>query len=189
VASTTEHVHILYHRPPDREETFTQRLVLRTGDCIITFLEQSQLPAPVVIDGRIALENGAPAIWFTFPGQWYDIGRFHLADGSCTGVYTNLLTPVHFVGADTWQTTDLFLDMWMPRGGPPVLLDQDEFDDARRAGWITADQAAAAQREADRLLHEARAGRWPPAIVHEWTLAETRRALGLPAGTKDEERV
>jgi predicted RNA-binding protein associated with RNAse of E/G family len=84
----------------------------------VTLLEQAELAQPLLIDGRVVLEAGSPAVWFTFPGAWHDIGRFHRADGTFTGIYGNVLTPVRFLDERTWETTDLFLDVWLePRAG------------------------------------------------------------------------
>src|SRR5690625_7056866 len=64
---------------------------------------------------EVILEAGAPAIWFTFPGLWHDIGRFYLLDDTFTGYYTNIMTPVEFHDPLRWSTTDLFLDHWLDR--------------------------------------------------------------------------
>jgi predicted RNA-binding protein associated with RNAse of E/G family len=151
-------------------QRFEQRLVHRDAACVVTLLEATPLARPMRIDGVVALEPGAPAVWFTFPGAWHDIGRFHDARGHFTGLYANVLTPVEGLAALEWRTTDLFLDIWLPAsGGPPTLLDEAELADAV-AGGLDIGLADAARREAARLLDAAAAGSWPPAVVHEWTL-------------------
>lgn len=178
-------VRIHYHRPPDRSETYVQRLVARTSDVVITLNDRTALRRPVMVDGRVVLENGSPVVWFTFPGAWYDIGSFHLADGTFTGYYANILTPVRFLDGDAWETTDLFLDVWLEPGGEAALLDEDEFEEAVERGWLDAATAAAARAEAERILHHARGNAWPPAPVEEWTLDRARRAADAgPAGSK-----
>lgn len=181
MASTTEHVRIHYVRPPDRREVYVQQLITRTADGIVTYLERSPLRQPVIVHDEIVLEPGAPAIWFTFPGRWHDIGRFHLRDGRFTGIYANVLTPVNMRDANTWETTDLFLDLWLADGAP-VILDRDELEDALARGWIEAALAERAQREAEDLRAAVLRGEWPPAIVHEWTLERIRelQAAGPP---------
>jgi uncharacterized protein len=180
-ASTTDRlgaaVRIRYRRPPDREQVFEQRLVARTDLCVVTLLERTPLRAPMIIDGVAALEPGSPAVWFTFPGLWHDIGRFHDASGRFTGLYANVLTPV--AGADTldWATTDLYLDLWLPAGGAPLLLDEHELDTALAAQHLPGAQAERARQEAATLLGEAAAGRWPPPVVDEWTLERARAEL------------
>ncbi len=172
MASTTDSVRIRYHRPPDRIELFVQRVVHRARGCTVTFLEAARV-RPMEIAGTLALEPGAPVVWFTFDGAWHDIGRFHLRDGTFTGCYANVLTPVT-MREDEWETTDLFLDVWLPRVGTPVLLDEDELDAAERAGAVDPVTAARAREEADTLIAAARRGSWPPPIVAEWTLERVR---------------
>lgn len=170
-------VRIRYRRPPDREEIFVQQLVYRTADAVVTHLERTPLARPIVVDGETVLEDGSPAVWFTFPGEWYDIGRFHLADGTFTGTYANVLTPVRFLDPLNWETTDLFLDVWIPPDGGVRVLDRDEFEDAVRRGWLEPRDAARARREAERLAAAATRGEWPPAMVEAWTLERVRRRL------------
>jgi predicted RNA-binding protein associated with RNAse of E/G family len=133
----------------------------------------------VTIGEETVLAPGSPAVWFTFPGEWHDIGRFHRPDGAFTGFYANVLTPVRVEG-DAWHTTDLFLDVFLAPGGRLALLDADELDGAERTGAVAPADARRARVEADRLLRAAAAGTWPPPIVHAWPLD---RARAVAAGT------
>jgi predicted RNA-binding protein associated with RNAse of E/G family len=126
---------------------------------------------------RVILEPDAPAVWFTFPGLWHDIGRFHLADGTFTGVYTNMLTPVEFLSPLTWETTDLFLDHWLDADGGAMILDEDEFSEAVAEGWIDAELERRARSEALRIQQHTLAGAWPPPVVDEWPLERVRAIL------------
>ena len=184
MAFTTDTVRIHYRRPPDRVEIFVQRLVHRSADCVITLLEAATIPTPMRIGGAVVLEPGAPAVWFTFENQWHDIGRFHLADGSFTGCYANVLTPVRMEG-ERWETTDLFLDVWLPPDGEPILLDEAELAAAVEAGIVDSATARRAETEAERILASAARGEWPPPVVAEWTLnrvlAQTQRGGTPPA--------
>lgn len=173
-------VHIHYHRPPGRKEIFVQRLVHQTADAVVTFLARTPLSRPVVVDGEVVLEDGSPAIWFTFPGAWHDIGRFHRADGTFTGIYANILTPVRWLDSRTWETTDLFLDLWIDPQGNATVLDEEEWQEAVDRGWLKEELAWAARDEALRLLHLARDGAWPPPVVQEWTLERVREEVGWP---------
>src|SRR4051794_37728926 len=87
-------VTIHYRRLPDRDEVFRQIVVAETGSYVVTLLESAPLRKAVRVAGRVVLEPGAPVVWITYPGRWHDLGRFHLADGTFTGVYANVLTPV-----------------------------------------------------------------------------------------------
>jgi uncharacterized protein len=170
-------VRIHYRRPPDRLQVFDQARVHDDGACVVTFLDHAELRKPVTALGRVVLEPGAPVVWFTWRGDvWHDVGRFHRADGTFTGLYANVLTPVRMRGAE-WETTDLFLDVWMDADGRVEVLDRDEFDAAVDAGWMDAETAARALAEAERLVRDARAGAWPPPVVREWTLDRVRATL------------
>ena len=170
-------VTIHYRRPPDRLEVFEQAVVDDDGKCVVTFLPAARLKKPMEVDGRVVLEPGASVVWFTYRGDvWHDVGRFHLADGTFAGIYANVLTPVRMEGA-RWETTDLFLDLWIGADGDVGILDSDEFDAAARAGWIDAPTAVRAIGEVERLVSKARLGAWPPPHVAEWTLERARKRL------------
>jgi predicted RNA-binding protein associated with RNAse of E/G family len=167
-------VTIHYRRPPDRLEVFEQAVVDDDGACVISFLPAAKLKKPMERGGRVVLEAGAPIVWFTYRGDvWHDVGGFHLADGTFTGIYANVLTPVRMDGA-RWETTDLFLDVWVDADGGVEILDRDEFDAALAAGWLDPSTAARALAEAERLAGDARRGAWPPAAVREWTVERAR---------------
>jgi predicted RNA-binding protein associated with RNAse of E/G family len=169
-------VDIHYRRLPDRMQLFRQLVLEDAGDYVVTYLPAAELPKPVRAGERIVLEPGAPVVWITYPGRWHDVGRFHLADGTFTGVYANVLTPVEMDGA-RWNTTDLCLDVWRGADGDARVLDEDELRAAEAAGWVDAATAARARHEAAKLLEAARQGTWPPREVHEWTLERAREAV------------
>lgn len=174
-----------YRRPPDHRQVYRQELLVDRADVMISFVPAIALEQPMRIGGEVALEPGSPVVWFTFPDRWHDIGRFHTADGRFTGLYANILTPVTVddpgTGVARWETTDLFLDLWRGAGGPPVILDEDEWEAARAAGHLDEATATRAWREARALLAAAREGHWPPPVVEEWTL---ERALDYRALTR-----
>lgn len=155
---------------------YDQRVALRRDDVIVTLSDPLELPSPIVVGEGTGLENGSVAVWFTFPGVWHDIGRFHLADGTLTGIYANILTPCRIEGP-TWYTTDLWLDVWLQPDRDAVLLDEDEFEAGVSAGHIDGATASRARSEANEILRQAAAGQWPPPIVREWTLDHTLRQL------------
>ena len=171
-------VRIRYLRPPDRREVFTQRLLLDTPEVKITLAEQVSFDPPIRIGGKVALESGSDAVWFTFPGMWHDIGRFHTADDRFTGIYANILTPPVFLPGGVWETTDLFLDVWVDPEGRLSILDGDQLVEAHAEGWITDAEAQRAREEVRWIRESYAAGDWPPPIVGEWTLDRARQSLG-----------
>lgn len=167
--SSAGRVEIHYQRLPDRMKVYRQRVVVERDDVIVTLSEPIEVASPIMVDGDVMLEKGSLAVWFTFPDTWHDIGRFHRADGSFSGIYANILTPLVRTGP-VWHTTDLFLDVWWPQGGQVTLLDEDEFEEAVALRHMDRETAQRARQEATRLLDLAGKGRWPPAIVEDWTL-------------------
>lgn len=177
-------VHIHYLRPPDRLTVYRQLLVHDDGKVKVTLAHGMTLGEPLTIHGEPVLEAGSDAVWFTFPGAWHDIGRFHRADGRLTGIYANVITPCIFEPGGSWYTTDLFLDLWIPsvKGRPDPdrarLLDTEELERARREGRISATLARRAGVEGDRLMAELKGNQWPPPVVGMWTRARALRAAG-----------
>jgi predicted RNA-binding protein associated with RNAse of E/G family len=189
MAAGADTVRIRYRRPPDREQLFVQRVLWRDERVIVTFVERAPLERPLRVGDETVLEDGSPAIWFTYPGEWHDVGRFHRRDGTFTGLYANILTPVEFTTPWEWSTTDLYLDVWMPRRGGALLLDEDELERALRDGAIPARLAAQARAEAAGLLPRAAAGTWPGTETDVWTLARARRELdGSPCHGEPDSR-
>lgn len=161
-------------------QVYVQELLYDDGRVKVTYARALDLGEPLVVNGSVVLEPGSDAVWFTFPGAWHDIGRFHRADGTLTGIYANILVPCTFEPGE-WLTTDLFLDLWIPADadgslGAPTLLDEDELEHAERSGWVGPEWAGRAREEAIRLLEAAATGAWPPAVVGEWTLERAREA-------------
>lgn len=169
-------VRIHYRRPPDRVQIFDHRLVHREPGIFVTLAESISASAPMRIEGQVALEEGSDVVWFTFEDTWHDVGRFHRADGTFTGIYANILTPVQVRGSD-WFTTDLYVDLWIPAGGDPVILDEDELDEAVGRELLDVEAADRARHEARRLVRAARDGDWPPPIIERWTLERCREAV------------
>jgi predicted RNA-binding protein associated with RNAse of E/G family len=176
VTPSPEFVQIHYLRPPDRREVFEQRLLLDAPEVKVTLAENVPFDPPIQILGEVALEAGSDAVWFTFPGLWHDIGRFHRADGTFTGIYANILTPPVIEEGGVWETTDLFLDIWLNVRDEFAVLDEDQLKEAVVRGWITENQAARASAEVEWIRKEYLASRWPPPVVLEWTLEKARQA-------------
>lgn len=174
-------VEIHYRRPPDRLDVFVQDLVVDRPDCKVTLHDPATLQSTLKVGDTVIYEPGAPLVWFVFPGRWYDLGRFHLRDGSFTGYYVNLITPLEAEGP-LWQIYDLCLDVWIDPHGEPRVLDQDEFDEAVDRRWIDAATARRARAELERIIVQVQSGCWPPPVVAEHDLQRVR-ALRNAAGS------
>lgn len=123
-----------------------------------------------------AIENGGAMVWYLFPGKWYDIGSFFLADGTQTGWYTNFCTPVKADG-DKWFATDLFLDHWTSIDGHRMWLDEDEYADAVSNQLITTAQQGKVEAGRQEVAHRLE-GPWPPEVVKPFTLKRVLCVLG-----------
>lgn len=168
-------IRIHYHRPGKGTIVYHEDLVLDRPDVKVTLLSEYD-GREVTANGTVILGPGAPIVWYVFPNQWHDIGRFHLSDGTFTGWYTNLCIPTQIEGTD-WRCTDLFLDHWLGVDGDARWLDEEEFRRATEQGsldWATADRVMAERALVDQ---EIAAGNWPPTITWEIDLAHARRAV------------
>lgn len=167
-------VSIDYCRLPDQYAAFKQACVFENDEVIVTYAERSGIQHPKHLEQTIILEPDSPVVWFTFPNQWHDIGRFHRADGTFTGLYANIITPIERITRYHWSTTDLFLDLWIA-DDRLVLLDEDDLLYAEVRKHISEEDGIRARQEVFRLQCEWEDGKWPPPIVQEWTLERARR--------------
>ena len=162
-------VRIHYHRPDRGTTVFHERLLLDRPDVKVTLLDDYP-GRDAHADDRLILSAGAPVLWFVFPDLCRDVGRFHLADGTFTGWYTNLRAPIRMEGND-WYCTDLFLDHWLPAdGGAGRWLDEDELELAVRDGLLTAEHFDIVQNERTAVAAALAAGTWPPPLARQLTL-------------------
>ena len=173
-------VDIRYGRIGQPTQVYRQFVLETRPDVVVTFQPRTPIDKPLVVDGLTILEPRSPVIWFSFLDKWYDIGLFHRTNGAVTGLYGNILTPVDFVDGQLWATTDLCLDVWVPRWGSTQLLDEDELDKAESEDRIGKKLADRARAEARALMHACQAGTWPPPVTAEWSLV---RALKVCSGT------
>jgi predicted RNA-binding protein associated with RNAse of E/G family len=172
-------VKIHYHRPPNRTTIFENELVYANDDVVVTIMRATPLPRPMIVNGKTVFEDGAPAVWFTFPDTDYDVGRFHTRDGTFTGIYANILTPVQFVSTTEWRTTDLFVDVWVDADGSAHILDEDELAEAVTRGWIEHEAAEQVRRTAHKLVTDYKRGTWPPQVVYDWPLERVRTMFAI----------
>lgn len=172
---TAREITYRYRRPGKGEETYRQLVVLERPDTKV-LLTEAYGGAPLEAGGAVIQEPGAPIVWYLFPEKWHDIGRFHLADGSCTGFYTNLTTPVE-MNDDRWSAIDMFLDLWQPLDGEPMWLDEDELADAAKRRVIDTATKKRVLNERAIIELELRRGAWPPPVVRDIDLGQAKALL------------
>jgi predicted RNA-binding protein associated with RNAse of E/G family len=168
-------IHYSYSRPGKDTAIYDHQLVIDEPDIKVLLMEDYR-GDPLVIEGHVVAEPGAALLWFVFPGVWHDIGRFHLADDTFTGWYTNLCTPVQ-IERNEWASTDLFLDHWMTPDGFQSWLDEDELADAVRADLVDDATQSHIAGERSRIQAHLDVGAWPPEIAVELDLEAARGLL------------
>ncbi len=154
---------VVYTRLPAAVEHYTQELLHDGPACKISLMLPG-LDSPAVRIGEVEVPAGGAILWFVFPGRPYEIASVFDAEGKLMGHYTNLIRPPTLAPGE-WRLTDLYLDVWQPAGGEAKVLDEDQFEQALRDGRLDAGEAQRARGEAAAVLRNARARRWPPAIV------------------------
>jgi len=167
-AGETPEIEIVYRRLPDNVKTFRQELLHDGPNCKFSLLIQPEGSEPLNV-GEIQLEPGGAILWYLFPDRSYEVGGVYDPHGRLLGWYTNLLR-LPEISEGRWELTDLFLDVWQPPDGPAQLLDEEDLAAALETGAITREEARQVEAEAAAVLRAARAGRWPPTIVHRYPL-------------------
>jgi len=107
----------------------------------------------------------------TQPGDAYSVFLFD------DGWYVNLEQPQQRTRLG-FDYEDELLDVWVPYGGEPELLDEDELDEAVRRGFTSADRAAEIRAKAERVIAEPP---WPTGW-EEWTPEPGWQVPDLPPG-------
>lgn len=126
---------------------------------------------PLLVDGEVVVARGYQVVWFLFKGMPFDVGRFYRPDGTWTGYYVDILEPVSWFDSDPQTLApiiDLFLDLWIPPNGTPLVLDEEEFDAACSHGALTTAQALHARTTLDHLVRDTHSGGFPPQITREF---------------------
>jgi Protein of unknown function (DUF402) len=90
---------------------------------------------------------GRPQLRVTRPGGAFSV--FLFADGW----YVNLEQPQQATALG-FDYEDELLDVWVPFGGKPELLDEDELDEAVQRGFISPERAAEIHAKAERIIAE-----------------------------------
>ncbi len=123
-------IHFEYHRPGKETVVYREALVLDRPD-VKVLLQEHFSGDNVLVADTLTLERAAPIVWFIITDSWHDIGRFHLADGTFTGWYTNLSKPVEFNG-DHWigkrvSNERILIDLQLRQNAwpPPIARDMD----------------------------------------------------------------
>ena len=154
-------------RGPDRVDVFEEERVFVGSDgAILLQVLGAEVPARPLDEG-VTLAPGMLLVWYLWPDRYWELGALHDRMGVFLGHYVNLIRPPR-MGPERWVIEDLFLDIWVPAGGPPRLLDEDELAAAVRDGWADAAEAEDLRRRAGDLVTRIESGDWPPRLARRW---------------------
>jgi len=118
-----------------------------------------------------------PQLRVTRAGEPFSVLHFQHEDGTLRGWYVNLERP-------QWRTPrgfdyeDELLDVWVPVGGRPELLDEDELEESVARGFVSPERAAEIRANAERVLAEPP---WPTGW-EDWTPEPGWQLPELPPG-------
>lgn len=164
-----------YRRPGKPPTFYEEWLVIDRPDVKVLLLDPYR-GKTVEVEGSTIQDCDAPIIWYVFPDRWYDVGRFHLRDGSLTGWYTNLCLPPTFTD-DHWIGNDLFLDLWQPVTGDAKWLDEDELSAAVHSRAIDRATLRRIENERAMITLQLHQEAWPPPIARDIALDQARALL------------
>lgn len=163
---------IHYFRPPHRLLDIPAELLYKDDEVIVTSHILEGASEPLIIGGETVIANGYRAVFAEYRKHWHDVAKIFKPDGteeSFTGYYADINTPSE-LRPDGYWTKDLFLDLWIsPDRSRIAVLDEDEFDEAIRNKWITADEARSARAELDRLIKLFHQDRFPPRLLDRFS--------------------
>jgi len=121
-------------------------------------------PHSVVFDSEVVLAAGFQIVYFELAGKWFTVGKIRDLHEKHTGYYCDIATPPRFLD-DSVEQTDLFLDLWVSSDLRYKVLDEEEFEDAYKKGWITQRLYQKAKNELKKLVSTVEADDFPPRLV------------------------
>jgi len=161
--------YIHYFRPPHRLLKIDAELLYMDDEVIVTSHILQGASKALVIGGETVIENGYRAVFAEYRKEWFDVAKVFRPVGTFTGYYADINTPSELVD-DGYKTKDLFLDLWVSSDRSSItVLDEDEFEDALRNGWITQGEANRAREELVKLIKLFDKGEFPPDILDRYT--------------------
>jgi hypothetical protein len=120
---------------------------------------------------------GRGQVHITRRGDPYSVFLFTHDDGGFRGWYVNIERGQERTRLG-FDYEDELLDVWVPLGGEPELLDEDELAEAVRLGFVTAERGAEIRAVADYVLERPP---WPTGW-EEWRPEPGWQLPELPPG-------
>ena len=162
-----DRVYMEYIRPGKETTYYEEDFVSQNEICLRT--SRTLLPEIIerlsralqeqkLIDSHQHVGSIAKTYFFNEP---FNLLQFHDLDGNLLGYYSDIGMPAMQLTADTYQMTDLYLDIWLFPDGRLLELDWDEFEEALQNDILSVEQAELAKAAMQRLVREAADGIYP----------------------------
>jgi predicted RNA-binding protein associated with RNAse of E/G family len=107
-----------------------------------------------------------------FFAEPFNLLQFCDRDGTLLGHYSDIGEPLLQLSTDTFQMTDLYLDIWLYPDGRLLELDWEEFEEALQKQVISPAQADLARATMQRLVGEAQQGIYPGKYWNHFDLSK-----------------
>ena len=152
-------VHLQALKPNGKpHQSWEAQLIGKFGDWIITESAFGTSVRHHTKDLSYIMQHSNLGIFNT--KEYYNVFIDFHEDGRFKMLYVNVATPAQLQdGTVSW--TDLYLDIVCMPGQKAELVDQDEFDEAKAKGLLTADLADRAEAVATSLMQIVDKGKFP----------------------------
>jgi predicted RNA-binding protein associated with RNAse of E/G family len=179
-------VRIEYIRPGKETTYYEEDFVSQDEICLRTY---KTLPEPIseplsqALQKQGLIEPHQRAViirktyFFTEP---FNLLKFCDQDGTLLGHYSDIGQPVIQLTPDTFQMTDLYLDIWLFPDGRLLELDWDEFEQAFQKQVISPAQADLARAAMQRLVSETAKGIYPDKYLNHFDPSSGKNGPSRP---------
>lgn len=161
----SETIVVRFVRPREgTAQEWVHDLVHRDEEVIVSAFDFT-LEEPISVAGEVVIRDGHRGILFEFVRKNVEVVAVLTPEGRLTGYYVNVNSPPEpFDGG--YAVVDWELDVWVsPDGRRCWVLDEDEYEEAVRAGVLDRETARRARDVADGVVRSVEEGRFPPGIV------------------------
>jgi predicted RNA-binding protein associated with RNAse of E/G family len=130
----------------------TRQMRHATATLAISTETWGALPCPWTESGTIIAQSGYKWVTRWEVGRPYIITKIYDDAGNFVGTYCDITSAV-MQKSNGFECHDMYLDIWQVPGKQPVLLDEDELEQALAASYISKAEADSARLAAEDLLH------------------------------------
>jgi len=181
-------IHIEYIRPGKEITYYEEDLVARDEICLRTHKTlpddiAERLSHALQSQGLIESHHRVQTITKTyFFAEPFNLLEFRDPSGGLLGRYSDIGEPLLQLTPNTFQMTDLYLDIWLFPDGRLLELDWDEFEDALKRKVINSAQADLARATMQRLVREMAEGVYPARYLNHFGPSTGQQAKYLGSG-------